>query len=78
MNKLSENLAALRQQHNLAGDYAMTLELLRALKAGEASIDQVILTGNGWQVLDAPAAEMPPDGLKLAEPAEPAAGEDAE
>ena len=77
MNKLSENLAALRQQHNLAGDYAMTLELLRALKAGEASIDQVILTGNGWNLVAA-AAEMPPDGLKLAEPAEPAAGEDAE
>jgi len=45
----------------------MTLELLRALKAGEVQLDHVILTDGGWNVVE-PAPE-----LKLAEPAEPAA-----
>lgn len=69
MSELSVKLAAIRQQHNVAGDYAMTLELLRALKAGEISLEQVIMTDNGWNVIE-PAAEEPPAPLKLAEPEE--------
>ena len=67
MSKLSEKLAAIRRQHNVAGDWEMTIELLRALKAGEVQLDHVILTDGGWNVVE-PAPE-----LKLAEPAEPAA-----
>jgi beta-lactamase superfamily II metal-dependent hydrolase len=67
VSKLSEKLAAIRRQHNTAGDWEMTLELLRALKAGEVQLDHVILTDGGWNVVE-PAPE-----LKLAEPTEPAA-----
>jgi hypothetical protein len=67
MSNLSVKLAAIRRQHNTAGDWEMTLELLQALKAGEVQLDHVILTDGGWNVVE-PAPE-----LKLAEPAEPAA-----
>ena len=76
MSELSVKLAGIRRQHNLAGDYAMTLELLRALKAGEVKLEQVILIADGWNVIEAPAEEQTPAAdLKLAEANEPPAAQ---
>lgn len=41
-------------------DYAKTLVLLRALKAGTILLSDVTLTSDGWQVAKATPAESPP------------------
>lgn len=39
-------------EHKLAQDYAKTLTLLRALKTGNVSLDQVVLTFDGWSLIN--------------------------
>jgi ribosomal protein L12E/L44/L45/RPP1/RPP2 len=48
---------------NLRADYSKTMALLRALKAGRVSLDDVTLEGDGWQVTAAgpPATEADPE-----------------
>ena len=65
MKAFVDKLNEIARQHSLAADYAKTLELLRALKAGEVTIDQVTLTDNGWNVVA--SAEPLAPSLKLPE-----------
>lgn len=45
------------------GNYAKTVCLLRAIKSGAVHIDQVVIDGDTWQVLDTPPAPAPaPEG----------------
>jgi hypothetical protein len=44
---------------NLRCDYDKTLALLRALKAGSVSLDDVTMTDNGWTVAEDEAATEP-------------------
>lgn len=37
---------------NAGADYQKTLALLRALKAGLVSLDNVTMTGDGWSVAE--------------------------
>jgi hypothetical protein len=67
MKEFLEKLNAIHQQHALAANYAKTLALLQALKAGEIAVDNVVLTGDGWNVIEVPAAGEAAS-VKLAEP----------
>jgi len=60
MEDLLRKIEEIRRQHALASDYAMTLELLRALKAGEVTLDRVILTETGWNVVNVQINTPPP------------------
>lgn len=57
---VSKRLGDLHQASAVALDYQKTLLLLRALKAGEVSLDQVQMTADGWQLVDVvePASEV--------------------
>lgn len=66
MDEFKRLLADIHQRHQVAADYQKTLALLRALKSGAVSIDQIAMTADGWQVLDV-QIEAPP----AEEPAEP-------
>lgn len=65
MDELLRELARLNELNNVRNDYAKTLALLRALKAGTVTLDNVTMTDDGWQV--APVIEEP----KLAEVEDP-------
>lgn len=60
MDKLLAELATIDADSQVRRDYRKTLALLRALKAGTVSLDNVTMTDDGWTV-----AEVEP-------PAEPA------
>ena len=59
-----QELSAIQNASTLSCDYRKTLALLRALKAGTVSLDNVTMVDDGWTV-----AEVEPP----AEPAEDAA-----
>ena len=52
MQALKQELDLIHRLHATAGDYGKTLALLRALKAGTVTLDQVMLTDGGWQLVD--------------------------
>lgn len=66
MEELRRQLAEIEAHNGLINDYQKTLALLRALKAGTISLDNVLPTPNGWQLVEvhiepaAPAAVDPP------------------
>ena len=55
-----QELNAIQNASTLSCDYRKTLALLRALKAGTVSLDNVTMTGDGWtaaEVIVEPPAE---------------------
>lgn len=54
MDGLLRELNEINRLHQLQADYAKTLALLRALKAGAVTLDNVTLTSDGWQVAEIP------------------------
>jgi hypothetical protein len=65
---VDELLLELQRQNELGqakNDFAKTLMLLRALKAGTVSLDNVTLTADGWTVQ---AVAPPVVELQLVEP----------
>jgi hypothetical protein len=61
-----QELSAIEAASNISCNYRKTLALLRALKAGTVSLDNVTMTDDGWTVAE--VIVEPP-----AEPAEDAA-----
>lgn len=55
------------EQTQVKADYQKTLALLRALKAGQVSLDQVTLTENGWNLVQVTVEEAAPPPPKLAD-----------
>ena len=64
MDELLQEINAIQPVSELQCDYAKTIVLLRALKAGTVTLDNVTMIENGWTV-----AKVEPQ----AEPAEDAA-----
>ena len=64
MEELMRELNDIQGAANVSRDYQKTLALLRALKAGTVSLDNVTMTGDGWTVADIvvepPAEPEPP------------------
>lgn len=59
---LEARCAEINRRHELARDYEKTLALLESLKSGEVLLDQVVLNGDGWQLVPLPAPEaVPPE-----------------
>jgi len=50
MDELLRELADIQRTGQTALDYAKTLALLRALKAGSVLLENVTMTADGWQV----------------------------
>jgi len=50
MDELLRELAEIQATAQVRSDYAKTLALLRALKAGEITLDNVTMTADGWSV----------------------------
>ncbi len=50
MQELLTELSRIQEAHSSAANYEKTLALLRALKAGTVTIDQVTLAEGGWNV----------------------------
>ncbi len=50
MDELLQDLAGIDVASSIRNDYLKTLALLRALKAGRVSLDDVTMTADGWQV----------------------------
>ncbi len=75
MHELLAELSRIQEAHNGAANYEKTLALLRALKAGTVTLDQVTLAEGGWNV--APPADqkaLVPEMLLARADALPAAG----
>lgn len=60
MEELVRKLNAEQVRHNLMCDYAKTLHLLRALKAGEVALDNVAMVGDGWSLAEIPVPSPTP------------------
>lgn len=69
MDELLRELASIDAASVLRNDYHKTLALLRALKAGTITLDNVTMTATGWNVA-AVAPPEPPAGEPAAEPDE--------
>jgi len=61
-----QELNAIQNASTLSCDYRKTIALLRALKAGTVSLDNVTLTEDGWTVAE---GDLP--GVAVADAAEP-------
>ena len=57
MDDFLKELEELNATSALRNDYTKTLALLRAMKAGKVSLEQVTMTADGWQV--STAVEVP-------------------
>ena len=73
MDLFLRELANIDAMSSLRCDYQKTLALLRAMKAGTVSLDNVRMTDDGWTV-----AAVPPPAPVAEEPAEGPAEESAE
>ncbi len=77
MDELLQELAVIEADSQTLCNYTKTLALLRALKAGTISLDNVTMTGDGWTVAEviveppAEPAEDVADPLENAVAAEP-------
>lgn len=60
MDELLKELATLNELSTARNDYHKTLALLRALKAGTVTLENVTLTEGGWQVAAVPPEPEPP------------------
>ncbi len=52
MDDLMQELNAIQNASTLSCDYRKTIVLLRALKAGTVSLDNVTMTDDGWTVAE--------------------------
>ena len=55
-----EKLNEIDRMQQLQADWNKSLVLIRALKAGEVTLDEVTLTENGWEVTPQKAIDIPP------------------
>lgn len=61
MDELMQDLNQIQAASELRCDYLKTLALLRALKAGSVTLDNVTMTENGWTVAESvPVPAEPP------------------
>lgn len=51
LNEFMALMNSIHARHSLASDYEKSVALLKALKAGQVSLDQVIITGDTWQIV---------------------------
>ena len=66
MDELLQELAVIEANSQTLCSYTKTLALLRALKAGTVSLDNVTMTAGGWTVAEVePPAEPAEDVVKL-------------
>lgn len=73
MDDFLKELEELNATSALRNDYMKTLALLRALKAGKVSLEQVTVTSDGWHI---PPIEIPAIPVEEeTETGEPEAGE---
>lgn len=64
MDELKNELNAIQAASNISCDYQKTIALLRALKAGTVSLDNVTMVGDGWTVAEVdPSAEPVKDPI---------------
>jgi len=74
MDSLLQELAAIDAATATRTDYLKSLALLRALKAGTVSLDNVTMTATGWTVAavapEAPAVDPAP-AIDVAPPVKP-------
>ena len=83
MEKFLAELQRIEQLATSQNNWAKTMALLHALKAGDVSLDNVTLTADGWKVAAIPelapelriAEEEPADAATDAEPEEDKAAE---
>ena len=66
MDELLREINEINAVANLRADYTKTMALLRALKTGRVSLDDVTLEGDGWSVSATPVpgvipVDEPPD-----------------
>ena len=59
MDSLLRELASIDSVSTLQADYRKTLALLRALKAGSISLDNVTMTDTGWTVAEVESVPVP-------------------
>jgi hypothetical protein len=67
---MKEFLRRLDEMHRSATtqlDYAKTLELLRALKSGQLSIENVAVNETGWNVVEPPPQPAGPQAVPVPE-----------
>lgn len=61
MEPLVRELESIHARNMKANDYEKTLALLRALKAGTVTLDNVTMTADGWQLVEVPAQPPQPE-----------------
>jgi hypothetical protein len=59
VDELTQELNAIQTASNLSCNYQKTLALLRALKAGTVSLDNVTMSGDGWTVAEVEPEPVP-------------------
>ena len=74
MEALLQELKQIDAQAALQADYQKTLALLRAIKAGDISLDNVTMTDNGWTVEDRLPPPEPAEDITAEPPTEKADG----
>ncbi len=62
MDDLLKELEGMNALAAARNDFAKSLALLRALKAGTVLLDQVTVTADGWQVAASAVQSVAPDG----------------
>ena len=61
MDRLLKEMKDMNDLANVKLNYDKTLALLRAMKAGEVSIDQVTMLEDGWQIMPVEQPQSPSD-----------------
>ena len=70
MDELLREINEINAVANLRADYSKTMALLRALKAGKVSLEDVVLDGNGWSVTMKPVESAVPVEPDAEQPSE--------
>ena len=52
MDEFRENIERIHALNMLRNDYAKTIMLLKALKSGSVTMDQINITADGWQIME--------------------------
>lgn len=68
MQSFIDDLNRIQREHGLRVEHEKTLALLRALKNGSVSLDQVQITDAGWAVVSAVVVEEAPEPARKVSP----------
>ena len=60
MKELLKTLSDIDAAAQVRADYTKTIALLNALKSGEVTLDEVVMTDDGWRV-DQPSDDADPE-----------------